>query len=102
LGTAEAGCSAGGDVEFEERLKAELMLLLVEGSIGDKTFVGGGTGGAPGDRGDAEAKPENSSAAKRSLEIAGAAGFVVVTEGCVNAKFSPFDGARAGAVGALD
>jgi hypothetical protein len=101
LRTAEVGCGAGAEVGFEERLKAELMLFVGSG-MGDETVVGGGTGDAPGDRGDAEAKPENSSAAKRSFETAGAAGFVVVTEGFVNAKFSPFDGARAGPMGALD
>jgi hypothetical protein len=69
-------------------------MLLVEGGTGDETFVGGRTaGGGPGDTGDADAKPENSSATKRSFEIA------VVTDGCVNAKFNPFDGARTGAMG---
>jgi hypothetical protein len=57
-------------------------MLIVEGGMGDETFVGGGTvGGGAGDTGDADAKPENSSAAKRSFDIAGAAGFAVVTDG---------------------
>jgi hypothetical protein len=64
----------------EERLKAEPM-LLVEGGIVVETFVGAGTGGGLGDIGDADAKPENSSAAKRSFEIAGTAGFATVTDG---------------------
>jgi hypothetical protein len=84
LGTVDAGFGAGADVDGEERLKAELM-LLVKGAIGDETLVGGGTGsGGPanaGDEGDADAKPENSSDAKRSFEIPGTAGFAVVTEG---------------------
>ena len=72
--------SAGVDVDGEERLKAELT-LPVGGGIGDETLVGGGTGGGPGETGDADAKPENSSAAKRSFEIAGASGFAVSTDG---------------------
>jgi hypothetical protein len=78
LGTVDAGFGAGADVDGEERLKAELM-LLVKGAIGDETLVGGGTGG--GGSGDADAKPENSSDAKRSFETPGTAGFAVVTEG---------------------
>jgi hypothetical protein len=78
LGTVDVGFGAGADVDGEERLKAELM-LLVKGAIGDETLVGGGTGG--GGSGDADAKPENSSDAKRSFETPGAAGFAVATEG---------------------
>lgn len=79
MGTVDAGFGAGADVDSEERLKAELM-SLVKGAIGDETLVGGGTGGGgPGDVGDADAKPENSSDAKRSFEIPGTAGFAVVT-----------------------
>lgn len=81
MGTVDAGFGAGADVDGEERLKAELM-LLVKGAIGDETLVGGGTGGGgPGDAGDADAKPENSSDAKRSLETPGTAGLVGVIEG---------------------
>ena len=81
MGTVDAGFGAGADVDGEERLKAELM-LLVKGAIGDETLVGGGTGGGgPDIAGDADAKPENSSDAKRSFEIPGTAGFAVVTEG---------------------
>ena len=81
MGTVDAGFGAGADVDGEERLKAELM-SLVKGAIGDETLVGGGTGGGgPGDTGDADAKPENSSDAKGSFEIPGTAGFAVVTEG---------------------
>jgi hypothetical protein len=65
-------------------LKAELT-LLVKGAVGDETLVGGGIGGGgpgdAGDAGDADAKPENSSDAKRSFETPGTAGFAVVTEG---------------------
>ena len=54
----------------------------MKGAVGDETLVGGGTGGGgPGDAGDADAKPENSSDAKRSFETPGTAGFAVVTEG---------------------
>jgi hypothetical protein len=81
LGTVDAGFGAGADVDGEERLKAELI-LLVKGATGDETLVGGGTGGGgPGNVGDADAKPENSSDAKRSFEIPGTAGLAVVTEG---------------------
>jgi hypothetical protein len=78
LGTVDAGFGAGADVDGEERLKAELI-LLVNGATGDETLVGGGTGG--GGPGDADAKPENSSDAKRSFEIPGTAGLAVVTAG---------------------
>ena len=71
------------------------------GGIGDEALVGGGTGGGPGETGDADAKPENSSAAKRSFETAGATGIVVFADGWENVKFNPFDGARAGPVGAF-
>jgi hypothetical protein len=53
-------------------------MLAGEGGIGDETFVPSGTvGGGPGGIGDADAKPENSSAAKRSFESARVAGFAV-------------------------
>ena len=78
MDSVDAGFGAGADVDGEERLKAEPM-LLVKGVIGDETLVGGGTGG--GSSGDADAKPENSSDAKRSFEIPGTAGFAVVPEG---------------------
>lgn len=81
MATADAGFGAGADVEVEERLKGEAM-LAGEGGSGDDTFVGGGTvGGGPGNIGDADAKPENSSAAKRSFESAGVAGFAVGNDG---------------------
>ena len=84
MGTVDAGFGAGADVDVEERLKAELM-LLVKGAVGEETLVGGGTGGGgpgnAGDEGDADAKPENSSDAKRSFEIPSTAGFAVGTEG---------------------
>jgi hypothetical protein len=81
LATADAGFGVGMDVVVEERLKGEAM-LAVEGAIGDETFVSGGTvGGGSGDIGDADAKPENSSAAKRSFESAGVAGFAVSNDG---------------------
>jgi hypothetical protein len=89
-------------VDGEERLKAELM-LLVAGAIGDETLVGGGAhGGAPGNAGDADAKPENSSDANRSFGIPDTAGLAVVTDGCVTAKFNPFEEARIGLVGTFD
>ena len=100
MGVADTGLAAGADVDGEERMKAELI-LLDGGGIGDETLVGGGTGGGPGDTGDADAKPEKSSDANRSLETAGTADFVVDADGWVNAKFNPFDGARAGPVGAF-
>ena len=71
-----AGFGVGAD-----KLNAELMFVLGAGrdvAIGVDTFVGGGTGGGAGD---AEAKPENSSLANRSLDAAGTAGF-----GAVNAE----------------
>ena len=81
MGTVDAGFGAGADVDGEERWKAELI-LLVKGATGDETLVGGGTGGGgPGNAGDADAKPEKSSDAKRSFEIPGTAGLAVVTEG---------------------
>lgn len=81
MGTVDAGFGAGADVDGEERLKAELI-LLVKGATGDETLVGEGTGGGgPGNAGDADAKPENSSDAKRSFEIPGTAGLAVVIEG---------------------
>ena len=57
MGTIDAGFGAGADVDGEERLKAELI-LLVKGATGDETLVGEGTGGeGPGNAGDADAKP---------------------------------------------
>lgn len=56
-------------------------MLLVEVVVGDVTLVGGGTGGGgPGDAGDADAKPENSSDAKRSFEMAVTDGFGAVLD----------------------
>jgi hypothetical protein len=53
-------------------------MLAGAGGIGDETFVPTGTvGGGPGGIDDADAKPENSSAAKRSFESASVTGFAV-------------------------
>lgn len=87
LGTGAAAAFADG----AERLKAELVLLVVAGlevKTGDETLVGGGTGGGAGD---GAAKPENSSLANKSFDAIGTAGLEAVNAGaCVNEKLRPF------------
>ena len=77
-------------------------MALGKGGIGDETFVGGGAGGgAAGEAGEADAKPENSSDAKRSFESTGGAAFAGAAEAWVKLKFRAFDGARHGGGGAF-
>ena len=94
IGAADLGVDVGA-----ERLNAESM--LVDGAAGivrEETFVGG----AAGDTGDAEAKPENSSEVKRSFDRTGATDLDRASVCCVKSKLSPFDGARVVFAGAFD
>lgn len=100
MGADDAGLGVDTDVAGDERLKAEAILVEGGGGIGEDTFVGGGTaaGGGPGETAEADAKPENSSPANKSWEMAEPAGFAVVTGGRVGSKFQLFNRGRPGAV----